>query len=351
MNYNSLKNKGFFGYFGLLILLINLLALKGCSEKILEVQDADGYCLNEFMERKITIDSASNIPVIETLALTGKVEYNADKVVNFVSLVGGVITNTYFSIGDEVKKGQLLAEIKSTELSSLLTQQKTLELQIQVTERELEYITTMYEDKIASQKELVEAQSNLEVLRAELENTMAQLELYSASSERGVFQIKAPSSGTIVNKNMNTGLQIAAEGEPLFTIADLSEVWIMANVYTGNVTYVKEGMNVEIKVLSYPDQVFKGKVNSLAQVFDNEANVLKARIEMDNYDNRLMPGMLVDVLVEKELGISAIAVPLNALIFDDNQSLLLIYNDKCNLEIRVVEPFAQNTNQVFFKII
>lgn len=349
MNKNSIKNNYYLGNFGLFILLINLMTLTGCTEEIQEAHQAESYCIDEFMHEKITIDSALNIPVTEILALTGKVEYNTDKVVSFMSLVGGIITNTYFSIGDQVKKGQLLAEIKSTELSSLLSQKRTIQLQIQVAERELDYITTMYEDKIAAQKEMVEAQSNLEVLRAELENTTAQLELYSASSERGVFQIKAPSSGTIVNKNITAGMQITAEGDPLFTIADLSEVWIMANVYIGNVTYVKENMNVEIKALSYPDHVFKGKVNALSQVFDAEENVLKARIVMSNSDNKLMPGMLVDVFVEKELGISAIAVPLNALIFYDNQNFLLIYKDNCNLEIRPVVPFVQNTNQVFFQ--
>src|SRR5690606_34002517 len=173
------------------------------------------------MKRSITLDTVVMRPVTETLALTGRVEYNPDNVINFTNLVGGVITNTYFSLGDYVKKGQLLAEVKSTELSSLVSQKRSHQSQILVAKRELESVQAMHKDKISSEKDLVEAQSNLEVLVAELENIDAQLSLYSASSERGVFQIKAPSSGTIVNKNITVGTQISAGGDPLFTISDL----------------------------------------------------------------------------------------------------------------------------------
>ncbi len=122
----------------------------------------------------------------------------------------------------------------------------------------------------------------------------------------------------------------------------------MANIYAGNVKYVKENMKVDIKVFAYQDEVFTGKINTLSQVFDADERVLKARIVMDNSTNKLMPGMLVDVVVEKELGISAIAVPANALIFDNNQHFLLIYKNECAIEVRQVRPSVQNSMYVFF---
>ncbi len=216
MNKNSFKSTYNLTNFSLYALLIGMLSLMGCAEAANEIKEADeAYCIDEFLKEKITIDTAFNAPVTESLAFTGKVEYNPDKVINFVSLIGGVVTNTYFSLGDQVKKGQLLAEIKSTELSNLLSQKRSHQSQILVAQRGLESVQAMHQDKIASQKDLVEAQSNLDVLVAELENIEAQLSLYSASSERGVFQIKAPSSGTIVNKSIAPGMQITAEGDPL----------------------------------------------------------------------------------------------------------------------------------------
>lgn len=347
MNKNSFKSIHNLNNLGLYAFVISILSLTGCAETAIESNEKQEYCVDEFMKEKIKIDTAFSAPVTETLALTGKVEHNPDKVINFVSPVGGLITNTFFTLGQEVQKGQLLAEIKSTELIGLLAQKRGHQSQILVAQRALESTQSLYQDKVASQKDLIEAQSNLEVLKAEMETLEAQLSLYSASSERGVFQIKAPGSGIIVHKSIVPGTQISADGDALFTISDLSDVWIMANVYAGNIAYIKANMSVDIQSLAYPDEVFSGKINALSQVFDTDERVLKARIVMNNANNKLMPGMLVDVLVEKVLDKSAIAVPTNALLFDNNQHFLLIYHTDCDIEMRSVNPFIQNTKLTF----
>lgn len=331
------------------IFLIGILFHSSCTQQEAEVKKTEEFCLNELMKEQMVLDTVASLPVTEAISLTGNVEYNPDKVVNFVSLVGGLIKKTYFTLGDEVKKGQLLAEIKSTELSHLLSQQKSHRAQLLVAKRELESVQAMHEDKIASQKDLIEAQSNVEILSAEYENIEAQLDIYSASSEKGLFQIKASATGIIVEKDISTGMQILADGDPLFTIADLSEVWIVANVYTGNVSFINKNMNVSINSLAYPDEFFAGKINELSQVFDSNERVLKARIVMDNKENKLMPGMMVDVLVEKELGIFANAIPANSLIFDNNEHFVLVYKDDCNIEVRQVNTLVQNKQQVFLK--
>lgn len=349
MKISHFKNTRNFTSVYLVVTLLALLSLTGCTEEIKEIKVEDKFCLNEFMKENINVDTVMNLPVTETIHLTGNVEYNPDHVVEFVSFVGGMITKTFFTLGDEVRKGQLLAEIESTELSSLLAQKRSQEAQILVAKRAYESSITLYEDEIVSERDLIEAKSNLDVLEAELENIEAQLNMYSASNERGVFQIKAPSSGIIVNKNISKGMQISASSDALFTIANLNEVWIMADVYAGNVPFVKAGMKVAIDAIAYPHELFNGKINSLSQVFDAENRVLKARIVMDNSANKLMPGMFVDVLVDKEMGKQASAVSSSALIFDNNKHFLLIYKDDCEIEVRLVEPLAQNSQYVFFE--
>ena len=240
MKISYFKNTRLFTSVYLVLTFLTFLSFTGCTEEIIEVKVEEKFCLNEFMKDNVDVETVTSLPVTETIHLTGNVEYNPDHVVEFISFVGGVITNTYFTLGDAVKKGQLLAEIESTELSSLLAQKKSHQAQILVAKRAYESSITLYEDEIVSEKDLIESKSNLDVLIAELENTEAQLNMYSASNERGVFQIKAPSSGTIV------------------------------------------------------------------------------------------------------------AVPSSALLFDNNQHFLLIYNHDCEIEARAVEPIAQNSVHVFF---
>ena len=330
------------------IILITSLLIS-CSNP--EEQDGNAenknYCLDETFRPKIELEQPKKQVVIEGIPLTGVVETNPDKVIHFVSLVGGIISNTYFSLGDKVTKGQVLAELRSTELSELHSQSKTIESQIKVAEKNLQSIQSMYDDGIASQKDLMEAQSELDVMEAERERVNANLSLFSASPAKGVFQIKSPTSGIVTSKNIAAGMQISAEGEPLFTISDLSEVWVLVNVYATNVVNIETGMQVKIKTLSYPDEFFEGKIAAISQVLDAEAKVLKARVVLQNTNLKLKPGMIVDVTALKELKTEALSIPTSAMVFDNNQNYVVVHKGDCEIEIRQVEILTKSNGVTF----
>lgn len=329
---------------------LTLPLLYSCGNTTPEVStQKETYCLDEDFKQKIEFETATIQPVTEGIHLTGAVETNPDKVIHFVSLVGGIISKTYFSLGDEVSKGQVLAELQSTELSSLQSELRNAQAQIQVAEKSLEAMQAMYNDEIASEKDLLQAQTELDIIKSERQKLTANLDLFSASPEKGVFQIKAPTSGIITSKSIASGSQIMAEGEPLFTISDLREVWIMVNIYATNVQHIKTGMDVNIQTLSYPDETFKGKISSISQVLDSEAKVLKARISHENTDLKLKPGMLVDVIALKERNSEAIAIPTKTMVFDDNQNFVVMYRDDCDMEIRNVEILSSNNGTTFIK--
>lgn len=305
------------------------------------------YCLDENFKSKIELEQPKMQFVTEGIPLTGAIEPNPDKVIHFVSLVSGVISNTYFSLGDKVTKGQVLAELRSTELSELQSQSKSIDAQIKVAEKKLQSLQSMFDDGIASQKDLMEAQSELEVLKAEKERINANLSLFSASPEKGVFQIKSPTTGIVTAKSISAGTQISAEGESLFTISDLSEVWVLVNIYATNVKNIETGMEVDIKTLSYPDELFKGKITAISQVLDAEARVVKARVVLQNADLKLKPGMIVDVMALKELKTEALSIPTSAMVFDNNQNYVVVYKSNCEIEIRQVEILTKSNGITF----
>lgn len=327
-------------------LLISAVACRQTEDKI---ATPDKYCLDEHFKSSVTLAPATYKPVSEALALTGNVAASPDKVVDFVSLVTGVITNTWFSLGDSVRKGQVLAELQSTELDELQSSLSSVNARLAVARQHLKSVEAMFEDGIASQKDLAEARSELSILTAEKNKTEAGLKLYSAAPGKGVFQIKAPAAGVITAKNIAPGSQVTAGGDPLFTISDLREVWVMANVYGNNENTVQPGMQVEIRTLSYPGKVFDGRVTPVAQVYDNEAKVLKARVVLQNPGQLLKPGMPVDVSALRESGDTALSVPLNALIFDENQNFVVLYRDDCHLEIRRVEVKTQSATTAYLE--
>lgn len=331
--------------------LLPILFLFSCKEKETAIEKDEKFCLNDDIKKKIAFQEVKKEAVSETFSLTGSVTYNADNVVQFTSLVNGIVTNTFFSLGDYVKKGQVLAEIKSTELNGLQSENKSLASQLLVAQRQLASTKSMYEDGIASQKDLIQAESEVNVLKSSLENIKSNLALYSASSEKSVFQIKAPSNGYIVAKNMSSGMQISEGSEPLFTISDLDEVWVMVNIYATDMQNIRENMEVKIKTLAYPDEIFTGKITSLSQVFDSEERVLKARIVMKNKDLKLKPGMSADIILNKETKIKEpmVAIPVNAMIFDNSVNYVVVYKGDCDLEIRQVQPTTQNSENIYFE--
>ncbi|QGK73321.1 efflux RND transporter periplasmic adaptor subunit [Flavobacterium sp. SLB02] len=334
----------------ILLPILGLMLLYGCGKKeaIKETKE-DKFCIDKDLKEKITIEPVQKRAVSESINLTGNITYNNDHVVQFNSLVEGIITKTTFSLGDYVKKGQVLAEIKSTELNSMQAQSKSFQSQLAVAQRNLQSAKSMFEDGIASQKDLMQAQSELDVLKSSLENVRANLAMFSASSERSVFLIKAPTEGYIVAKNISPGMQITDASEPLFTISDLKEIWVLVNVYTSNLKNVSENMPVDVTTPAYPGEIFKGKIAMLAKVFDAEEHVLKARIVMENKNLKLKPGMTADIVIDKSKGGDMLAaLPAKAVIFDNNRDHILIYKNDCTIETREVNPTIKNNNWIYF---
>jgi len=264
----------------------------------------------------------------EELTLAGKVECDPDKVIHYAPLINGVIDRTYFSLGDRVSKGQTMLNIRSSELSSLQSE-------LVIAHRNLQSAEAMYEDKLISEKELIEARSAYEKLQADLS-------LYGENMGGGIFSIKAPMAGYVVIKNASSGSTVSEGGDPLFTIADLSTVWIIANVYAGNLQFVRAGMEVEITSLSYPKEIFYGKINSLSQVFDPEEKVLKARIIMPNKELKFKPEMSVVIKLKNERQTPCIAIPSDALIFDDNRYFVVVEESAGQFAIRAITLYGHN---------
>jgi cobalt-zinc-cadmium efflux system membrane fusion protein len=285
----------------------------------------------------------------QELLLTGKVECDPDKVISYVPLISGVVEKTYFSLGDKVQKGQPLLDIRSTELSALQLEKIALEADEKVAERELKTTQAMFNDNMASEKELLEAKGKLKQIQAAIEKIQADMGVYGADKGNGVFTVHAQMSGYIIHKKASPGSSVSPDSDPAFTIADLSAVWVIANVYAGNLQSVREGMEVEMTSFSYPDEKFYGKIDALSQVFDPEERVLKARIVMNNKDLKLKPEMSMLITLKDKTLVPLLAIPSDALIFDDNQYFVVVEESAKNFAIRNVTPGGHSHKTTYIK--
>lgn len=276
-----------------------------------------------FLDKVKTIKTEySNLD--QELTLTGKVECDPEKTVNYSSFINGIIDRTYFSLGDKVQKGQLMLDIRSTELSALQSEKITLETELKIAEREMRTAQSMYNDGMISERDLFEAEGKLRQSQSALKKIKTDISVYGVQKSDGTFSVKAPITGYVISKNAASGSTVSEGSEPLFTIADLSTIWILVNVYAGNLQFVHEGMDVEITSLSYPGEIFEAKINSIPQIFDSEEKVLKARIIMPNHNLKFKPEMSVLVKLKNNNETKCIAIPTEALIFDNNRYYVVI---------------------------
>lgn len=299
--------------------------------------DKDSGKIKDDFHRNVKTSKAVLSAHNEELTLTGKVDYDPDKVINYVSLVNGIADHTYFSLGDKVQKGQTLVDLRSSDLSEVQSEAVAAESEVKTAQREYQTAQSMFEDNLLSEQELLEAQAKLKQAQANYNKTQSDISVHGISKGNGTFSIKSPMTGYVVAKNVSSGSTVSTEGEPLFTVADLSSVWIVANVYAGNLQSVKEGMDVDIVILSYPGEVFKGKINSLSPIFDPEEKVLKARIVMDNKDLKFKPEMSAVIKLKNETGFQSVSIPSDALIFDDNHYFVVTEDAPNEYAIKAVE--------------
>lgn len=332
----------------LILLAVFTSSILSCSQSEETASDTPTtYCIPAEFKPKLRLAHVVRAPVTEGVHLMGSVESNPDNVVEYVSLVKGIVSSVNFSLGDKVEKGQVLAELRSAELSALQSQSASIEAEIQSAKRNFEAVQSMHTDQLASDNDLAEASSRLQSLQSEKKRIAADLSLYGANIGKDVFQLKAPASGIITTKAINPGLQISDERGILFTIASLENVWIMTNVYASNLEAIQAGMPVKISTLSYPGEIFEGRIAVLSPVMDEQEKVLKARIVLDNPGLKLKPGMLVDVTALRDRHQQANAIPPQAMLFSDNEYYVVVYKDDCDLAVRKITLIAQNARYAY----
>ncbi|WP_165798999.1 efflux RND transporter periplasmic adaptor subunit [Sphingobacterium corticibacter] len=307
------------------------------------------YCLNEQLRGSTAILEVLERPVTEQLALSGKIAYNENDLVAFQSLLVGTVDQVRFELGDFVRKGQVLATVKSNDIQDLVQQRRSLQSQIQLLKNQLQTKQELLEDGLASKPEVLEVENELATARIELDRVTQSLQLFRAEGS-GTFQILAPKDGYIIQKAISAGQSITEDNEPLFSISNLKQVWVMVNIYARNLRFVNTGDAVKVRTVAYPDQLYTGKIDKIYHVFDNEEHVLKARVVLENQNLNLMPGLSADIIIDRKSSAEkAFAIPNAAKVFSNNKEYVVIYKGDCQLEVRQITQIASNEEYTYVK--
>jgi membrane fusion protein, heavy metal efflux system len=308
-----------------------------CNNKLPQEEEKKGYVLPDSLLKTIAIDTVTSSRVLNSLTLTGKVDFNEDNVIKIFPVISGQVSDIKVMAGDYVKKGQVLAIIKSAEMATYSNDYVTAKSNVEITKKSLEATNDMYSSGLASQRDQLTAQENFNQAVSTFEKTKRVLNL-NGGSMNGDYIVQSPIDGFIVERLINNNMMIRPDNSTgLFTITDLKTVWVMANVYESNISFVKAGDSVNITTLSYPGKIFRGKIDKIMNVLDPSNKVMKLRIILSNPGYLLKPEMYASTVVNTTENITSLSIPSRALIFDHSQYYVLVYKSPSDISIRPVQ--------------
>ena len=318
------------------IFALALCLTQGCSETKIK-QPVEKFSITDSLINRLQLDTVQRGNGSTAIIFSGKITEDQSLKSEIFPMVSGQLKQVQVKIGDHVSKGQTLAALSSSEMAEFEKEVISAAAEMQNAERNVKQAQALFENGLSSAKELEEAKNDYQVKQAELKRANRVLAL-NGGSRTGLYAIKSPMSGFIVEKNANTNMQIRSDYEKsLFTIANLSKVWAMINVYESDIASLKEGDVVKVSVLAYPDKIFTGKIDKLYHIIDQDNKVMNARVIIKNSDLSLKPGMLATVKVTASTGINLPMLNSRAIIFDDNKNYVLVIDPIKKVRIQEIE--------------
>ncbi|MDQ9172298.1 efflux RND transporter periplasmic adaptor subunit [Oxalobacteraceae bacterium R-40] len=255
----------------------------------------------QLQQSGVEILTAGPARIQTALQLIGEVRLNEDRTVHIIPRLAGIVESVKASAGDRVRKGQVLAVISSQSLaeqrSELITAQKRLSLARTTYEREKK----LWEEKISAEQDYLQARTAME--EAQIAVQSAQQKLASLGSKAGsgnltTYEIRSPIDGIVTDKRISVGTAMKEDAD-IFTVSDLSTVWVDLTVRAQDLNVVKAGQSATVKATAFNAQE-TGKVSYIGSVVGEQNRTATARVVLPNPKGIWRPGLPVNVAVVAE---------------------------------------------------
>ncbi len=327
----------------LLVLLLNI----SCKNQTPAEEIKQTFVLSDKMLETTKTAVAENKTLQNELTFHGKITTDNNKFIEIFPIVGGSVNKVYVELGDYVKKGQLLATIKSTEVASFEKELEDAKSDVLVAKNNLKVAQELFDGKLSTNSEVIHAKSDLEKAQAQLNRIQETYKIYNIKNG-STFEIRSPLDGFIIQKNINQDMLLRNDRtDNIFDIAEIDDVWAIANVNESDINQVKLGIDASVTTLSYPDKKFHGKVDKIFNIIDPETKAMKVRIKLSNPNFLLKPEMRASIKLSYNENTSMIAIPSDAVIFDKSKNFVMVFKDRNNIETRQIEVYRQLSNVTF----
>lgn len=304
-----------------------------CSEKpapapaTKEVVDPSLVSLTKELEANVKTGPVTELAFIDTLRIPGRIQVDEQYESRAGASITGRISTLDVNLGDEVKAGQRLATIKSTELAQYQLSYIKASQQMQLQTKAVERAKQLLEADVISQAELQRREGELNAANAEVNAARDQLlvlgmapasisQLGLHNSGMSTSQVNSKITGTVIARKARLG-QVVAPAEELFVIADLSHVWAVAEIPEQQIAHIKEGQSLNIEVPALDDAELTGTLAFVGDIVNPASRTVMARANISNEKMLLKPDMLITILLEAKPE-KVIAIPSTAVVRENN---------------------------------
>jgi cobalt-zinc-cadmium efflux system membrane fusion protein len=306
------------------------------------------------LQKLLTIDEIKSIEIRDSLSISARIELDQTKVARIGATVTGRVTEINAMLGQPVKKSHQLALLNSTELGKAQSDYLKASSQVNLRRVTVKRAERLMDSGVLSEAELQERKAVLTEadvdLRAATDQLrvmgMSEADLKRLANERNIHSFSPVTTsidGVVIERNIAIG-QVVQPTDSLYTIADLSKLWLVAEVPEQQAYWAREGDQVQAEVPALPDQEVSGKLIYVADMVNPETRTVTVRMALANPDRLFKPQMLARLKISKP-GSQALVIPSQAVVRENDQDYVFVETAPSQFQLRLVRLGREENHQ------
>lgn len=268
------------------------------------------------------------------LQATAAIELNGNLVSKIGSRVAGRVARILAIQGERVRAGQVLAYIDTVELDQTWAEYRKAKARQDLAVADLRREEILLEKKVTPEKDVLKARREVKEAEAEVVYAKDRLcllgvdwtkleEQRNGSTIRPLIPIVSPIAGAVIERTVTQGEMVNPD-KTLFTVADLSTLWVLIDIYERDLVRIKVGTEARLSVAALPEKIFQGTISYLSDVLDEKTRTVKARVTVRNAHGLLRPGMFANVSLERTVPQKMVMIPEQAVLIEGNERYVFV---------------------------
>jgi len=275
----------------------------------------------------IKIEPVASRALQETIAVPGRIVFNERRLAHLTARVAGRVEQVYAFLGDRVQKDALLATIYSQDYLAAQSEFIQAEERLKLT------ATRSDSSELRTARSIYQSARRKILVMGATEKDLN--EIAETNVPKTFLEIRAPLAGTVTEASEILG-HVVEVGGTMFHVADLSKLWVLADIYEKDLAKIKPGLPAEIAVAAYPGEKFRGRLTTIFDVLDETTRTIKARVEAENPTGKLKPQMFATVTLQSGELANLIVVPEAAVQTEGDQRFVFVPQDDSSFVKRAV---------------